>query len=380
MSYISSSAPLQLIHHSEMPLVKWNTQISVSCTAIGKPEPHFTWTFKNQTIQNDSMYTIENLSENQSDNIYRVTSKLKIKKSNIQNSGDYICTAQSDGKNIHRSMQVIVSAPPHVEDDTILRINATLGKEVHIKCPLTASPDVVYDWNRKGENYEIDDHGRVLVIKNITFDDERSVKCTAKTPYDKPLGINININIQSAPVFLNQIETNDINLKVGSNSQLSCAYRGYPPAKITWFETKNEAKTPLDSYSSIDEWFLENVQNAMTISCEVENIYGKISKSFDIKIYSPPTNYGKEVEHISRYVGESVDLKCTIDGFPYPEFSWRTSARIRYNNGISVSNEKSNIYVFDRVTEGNSGRYECTAINIHGKVHKQFILTVEKYE
>lgn len=106
----------------------------------------------------------------------------------------------------------------------------------------------------------------------------------------------------------------------------------YPLPAVTWIFNGN----PLPKNQIDEEFTLHldqiDLSNAGTYTCLVENIAGKLSISYDLKIVDKPSAEILPAKSIEKLEKESLYLNCKIAGFPTPTITWYFIPDVDYNS------------------------------------------------
>ncbi|CAF5167667.1 unnamed protein product, partial [Rotaria magnacalcarata] len=216
---------------------KVGKSITLTCPAIGTPDPIITW-FKN----NNQLKTFD------LNNQYVLTNVIQT------DEGIYRCTATNKAGTTHRIFNVSVHMPPYFEHKTenISRLqqkSIILNHTLALLCPGIGLPEPQLVWFYNGneiqltkKHYFIRQNGKKLIINRIKSDDEGRYICQATNTVGS-IDIVYDVNVMVPPKFIeehNGIFAAKQSYRTGEYLRLPCTAEGKPvPIRRWYFNEKN---------------------------------------------------------------------------------------------------------------------------------------------
>lgn len=115
--------------------------------------------------------------------------------------------------------------------------------------------------------------------------------------------------------------------------------------------------------------------------CQARNILGfrEVSADIDVKraVENPP-RFIYQPYDIAAYPKTTIELPCRAEGDPQPDIQWRKDGtRLERNPAKYRISGSGSLYISD-LTEADSGRYECTAVNEYGRSTANGLVTLKQ--
>lgn len=165
------------------------------------------------------------------------------------------------------------------------------GGEVHLQCVYGGMPIPQVVWTRGrgipielSDRVVLEDYGRVLKIKNATFEDEQYYTCDVSNGVVRSDEYSIWLRIKAAPYFL--AEPKNWNVANGTRVQFHCEAHGIPPPTIVW--TRNGAPISDNETFLIEHYSLiiESAELTETgnFGCNASSRVGYVYKDFYLKV------------------------------------------------------------------------------------------------
>ncbi|CAF2244305.1 unnamed protein product [Rotaria magnacalcarata] len=348
---------------------KVGKSITLTCPAIGTPDPIITW-FKN----NNQLKTFD------LNNQYVLTNVIQT------DEGIYRCTATNKAGTTHRIFNVSVHMPPYFEHKTenISRLqqkSIILNHTLALLCPAIGLPEPQLVWFYNGneiqltkKHYFIRQNGKKLIINRIKSDDEGRYICQATNTVGS-IDIVYDVNVMVPPKFIeehNGIFATKQSYRTGEYLRLPCTAEGKPvPIRRWYFNEKNTLDLQRTRFL-YDGVYMEiehlTLDDAGHYSCLAENAAGRAEKHFDIDISTHPVfNDSLTQIKIQALINSTVKLSCEVYGVPKPSINWF------YNTNLLIENQLEELNI-EHVQINDVGIYECVAINRAGEIRKRFTL------
>ncbi|XP_063930997.1 peroxidasin isoform X2 [Zophobas morio] len=365
--------------------ISWGSTVIFTCKVTGDPKPSIFWMRNDEEIKmNNDKYTI---MENGS---------LRIKNTDDNDRGHYECMAKnSDGEVKSRPARMILVHPERSRNEygtpvflvTPTSLTASESTpEINLHCKAIGNPRPTITWSRNGiqlissQRHFIDAEG-TLVIQPVKASDHGTYRCDA-TNSNGRISAEANVIINVAPVFT--VHPQNIETDIDSTIKLECVAVGTPPPEIAWYKEDSNIGSDDRVFISDDGRFLE-IRNAKESDsglyiCEAHNSIGFREVSAKITVISlshKPPKFVYKPYNIEALVGSTVELPCKAEGDPTPGIQWQKDGAALQRTGRTKVSLTGNLYIFNVVPE-DQGRYECTAINDHGRDSASCYVTVKE--
>lgn len=182
------------------------------------------------------------------------------------------------------------------------------------------------------------------------------------------------------PIFT--IQPENVVTQIGGVIRVECVASGTPVPQITWFKKEEVIRSGSRIFLSEDGTFLEirdaKESDSSLYICEARNEMGirEVSASVHIKniSYKPPKLIYKPY-NIEAFVGSTIEMPCKAIGDPKPGITWQKDGATMQRTGRFKISLTGNLYIY-KVTPEDQGRYECTALNDHGRDTASGFVTV----
>lgn len=384
--------------------------LQLLCIASGNPKPDFYWTKNGKNITSKQAgYKIKQET---------TISTLMIEKPTYKDLGNYQCFAQnylgvaSSGMISIESLKnftadftrlakvytplrlectdknLIGSKPPNIDYSSNQKNNLeNRPKTIWIKkCPI--SNDVKYLNNPR---MVVDPTGSLCIAFLISADSNCYFVCVvqknSKITFENKYLIDIMYNIDDFPYVRPQYLSNPReNFISGEEIELFCIYSGNPLPTMTWLKDGKEIleservkiKTFGKSLKINPVW----LQDEGIYGCKATNGHGT-DQYHEIKVNVSTAPFFLHIpKNSAGFENETLELKCSVDGRPYPKITWFKNNQLLgtlADSNLLVKQEK---LVIKQLTKFDTGIYACNVTNYLGFVFKEFFVYMleRKYE
>ncbi|XP_075689566.1 hemicentin-1 [Rhinoderma darwinii] len=373
------SAPV-FIETPEDIAMEIGSDVTLSCTAQGFPEPKLKWRKLNST-STPSKPLVYN----------QKTGTLQINNLWLGDNGTYICEAENHFGKVQSQVTVTLTGlvipaigeSPHV-------VNVIEGNQITLPCVLLAgNPLPVRQWLKNNVVVVSNPYVGVrtdgsLHLESVHLKDDGEYVCTATNvagTSKRLTTVNVYVSpiIQHGPQIFSTIEGNAI--------LLPCKASGVPKPLIIWKKKGETVVLNNDSVTieSDGSLFLSTPggEDSGEYSCTAVNAAGYAARKVQLTVYVKPRIVNPEIRgdsksqtEISVKVGDNVILPCEVKSVPPPFITWAKETQL-----ISPFSQRHNILpsgsmkIFEtRVTD--TGMYTCVATNIAGNVTRSVKLNV----
>lgn len=293
--------------------------LSLSCNAIGYPEPRVRFVKNNQ--------------------ILKTTSSLHIDYIHSNDSGIFHCIAENEVGSAEKLFYVIVVEHPRIitnfEDLSILTNQSKV-----VECHATGSPKPKISWK-----FEDEVTGASEFLELSSNSKHGNYFCVAENSegIDKKL---LNVNIINKPNILPIAADLQRSIKIRENDdlQMKCPFENFN--QISW-QLNNRSISNVQHKMINASLNIYNMNGAIhngNWSCTVSNTAGTASFSYEVTVLAMPTisaSWNLYDQGISDFLvtesdiderifkkGDNLKLNCTSSGSPTPKVIWKKSTDV----------------------------------------------------
>uniref|UniRef100_A0A8C9DLV3 Hemicentin-1 n=1 Tax=Prolemur simus TaxID=1328070 RepID=A0A8C9DLV3_PROSS len=360
--------------------VREGTSVSLECESNAVPPPVVTW-YKNGRMIAESTHW-EILADGQ---------MLHIKKTEVSDTGQYVCRAINvagrDDKNFHLNVYV----PPSIEGPETEVVVETISNPVTLTCDATGIPPPVIAWLKNRRPIENSDSlevhilsgGSKLQIARSQRSDGGNYTCIASNMEGKAQK-NYILSIQVPPSIAGAEIPSDVSVLLGKNVELVCNAHGIPTPLIQWLKDgKPITSDEMERIRVTADGSILNVYGAVTsntgkYTCVATNPAGEEDRIFNLNVYVPPTIRGnkEEAEKLMTLVDTSINIECRATGMPPPQIHWlKNGLPLPLASHIRLLSAGQVIRIV-RAQVSDVAVYTCVASNRAGVDNKNYNLQV----
>ncbi len=294
--------------------------VRLECIAFGYPVPHYNWTRANSPLPRGAYMT----------NYNRV---LIIPRVQVEDQGEYVCTAKNDKVTIKASLTLSIQSRP-VFTIRIGDMYVDENDEVIWTCEAFGIPDVTYAWLRDGKPLVVDpdkiapeDRGRyevrdnVLKIRQVSKErDEGMYQCVAKNDLDTRYSSGQLKVLTLTPSFTKRPLEEKIYAAENGNVTINCEPEAAPLPNITWYHQGNKVGSggKIEMYPNGALQIIKlNKADGGQWECVARNKYGSARSITHLYIKKGPSFKGSNARKPNPRTivnkGETVNLRCKAD-------------------------------------------------------------------
>ncbi|XP_075301507.1 protein turtle homolog A isoform X2 [Opisthocomus hoazin] len=336
--------------------------LSLTCTAVGNPQPVVIWKRSNLAVQSGDAVQVRN-------------GTLSIAVVERASAGTYTCHASSKEGTITHTTRVLVQGPPVIVVPP-QNVTVNVSQDAFLACQAEAYPgNLTYTWFQGSSNVfhlsRLQTRVRILVdgsllLQRTTPDDAGKYTCIPSNGLWKPPSASAFITVlYPAEVTTMLPET---HLPKGMQGVIRCPTRANPPLlSVSWMRDGRPLQLDkLPGWSVRPDGSIiiamgnDDVLGAYT--CTPYNSYGTAGESrpTHVLLKDPPAFTVRPKEEYFQEVGRELVIPCAAHGDPPPTVTWlkvgsagKSSARVDGNGSL----------VFRPLVKEQHGVWECTATN-----------------
>ncbi|XP_014210778.1 peroxidasin homolog [Copidosoma floridanum] len=286
-------------------------------------------------------------------------------------------------EDFHCSRPVIMEGPEDME--------VQLGETAIFRCRAGGDPQPSITWMRDSNEIPVEDEryqlavDGSLVISQVTESDAGEYECVAHNGmgYTKSRAARtLIVSSSQAPRFVETPRSQTVH--AGMDVVMVCrAVETQPSSRIEWWRDGARVHTRgryqvEDAGSSLKILAAKEADSARYV-CQARNSHGYAETSADLSVVGEehhPPRLTYQPQDMEVELGAIVELACRAEGQPRPKVSWRKDGSALEGNRTRVSKHGS-LYLYN-VTERDVGRYECRAVNEHGRATASALVRVRR--
>ncbi|OCT91075.1 matrix-remodeling-associated protein 5 [Xenopus laevis] len=361
--------------------VPFETNAVIPCETLGDPKPSITWT---------KVATGAVISKNTRMQRFEVLENgtLSIQKLQLQDHGQYLCTAQNQHgiDKMYVTLTVVVQQPrilgPRYKDVTVY-----IGDTISMDCPASGLPSAHISWifpDRKiirtisatESRIRLHENG-TLTIKETTFTDRGIFKCVASNVAGAD-SLTVRLHIAALPPIIKQEKEENISLPHGNSVYIHCSAKGAPSPNIRWalfdgtqVRTSQFVNGNLFVFPNGTLYIRSLSQkNTGKYECIATNIVGAARRTImlDVKKYATNAKItASSPQKTDVTYGSTLRLDCSAAGDPWPRILWRLPSKRVVDSFFSfdsrIKTYSNGTLLIYSVTEKDAGDYLCMARN-----------------
>ncbi|NXQ54909.1 MXRA5 protein, partial [Anthoscopus minutus] len=358
------------------------TDAFIPCDAVGEPKPFITWT----KVSTGALMTAN--SKLQRFEVWK-NGTLLIRNAQLQDRGQYLCTAQ----NLHGidKMIVVLTVVAHQPKILLSRyrdVTVYFGETIAMECQASGTPSPVISWifpDRKilqtvttTESRIMLHENRTLSIKQATFSDRGVYKCVASNAAGAD-SIAVRLHIAALPPIIQQEKQENISLPLGSSINIHCTAKAAPSPNIRWVVFDGTQVRPSQFVNGNlfvfpnGTLYIRNIspKDSGTYECIAANMVGAARRTVQLHVKKHASNAkitGSSPQRTDVTYGGILHLDCSASGDPWPRILWRLPSKRMIDSLHSTLETRIKVFsngtlVVHSVTDKDAGDYLCVARN-----------------
>ncbi|KAH3858856.1 hypothetical protein DPMN_101497 [Dreissena polymorpha] len=292
---------------------------------------------------------------------------------------------------------------PVIEDSAEHSLSVIPGSTAILPCRVRNTGDIIVAWfdgqweqvttgtTIKSSNPRLSIQNRDpdewnLVIKDVTAEDAQIYVCQVQ--FMPPSMKTVTLTVHDTPKVNKTSINHRYSFKTGSRVTIECHVSGSPPPTVTWYfyETNStsieEKKIKVSSSKLLDIRTADKSKDGI-YRCEATNDHGQDKYEIYLEITYPPVPT-ITTKQVSVKENSQIRLVCKAESKPAPNFAWFHSGQnitTSKRHHVSHDTEDMEFQVVSELTirqveVGDSGKYTCSASNIHGREDAETLLQV----
>ncbi|KAM6395307.1 LOW QUALITY PROTEIN: protein turtle homolog A [Rhynochetos jubatus] len=336
--------------------------LSLTCTAVGNPQPVVIWKRSDLAVQSGDTVQVRN-------------GTLSIAAVERASAGTYTCHASSKEGTVTHTTRVLVQGPPVIVVPP-QNVTVNVSQDAFLACQAEAYPgNLTYTWFQGSSNVfhlsRLQARVRILVdgsllLQQTTPDDAGKYTCIPSNGLWKPPSASAFVTVlYPARVTAMLPET---HLPKGMQGVIRCPTRANPPLlSVSWMRDGR----PLD-LDKLPGWSVGpdgsiviatgNDDALGVYTCTPYNSYGTAGESRPTRVLlkDPPAFTVRPKEEYFQEVGRELVIPCAAHGDPPPAITW-VKVGSTGTSGARVDGNSS--LILRPLGKEQHGLWECTATN-----------------
>ncbi|KAG1652280.1 Down syndrome cell adhesion molecule-like protein Dscam2 [Nymphon striatum] len=370
----------RLLETFDDELLQSGPSLTLTCVAVGNPQPVFHW-----TLDNIPIIEFSNILQQQEHDIQdRVISRLFINSMRSEDGGLYNCTATNMAGSAFHSARISVYGVPFVRN--LRNMSVVSGSDAFLHCYHGGYPISNIIWMKDGvdvmndEKYTVFRNGTLKISKSTKKQDNGEFVCKVANSQGQYATGKMWLTVMLKP----DLEPmTDRSVSEGRSVRITCTLSdGDKPVKLEWIKDGN----PVDLHLGItvkehDFISLLTIQHVHSIhdgnyTCLATNEAGSVNQTVSVKVEVPPS-WKTKPKNVEASKNSNVYAHCEVKGHPRPTTTWYRSVD---GGKVLLKSLDEKIIIFSNGTlvlknpkKVDSGKYACTSTNGIGNELKKTI-------
>uniref|UniRef100_A0A8C7GTZ1 Si:ch211-159i8.4 n=1 Tax=Oncorhynchus kisutch TaxID=8019 RepID=A0A8C7GTZ1_ONCKI len=307
-----------------------------------------------------------------------------IKNIQLQDRGQYLCTAQNTfGSDRMVITLAVLTQPPKIIGPHSREVPVYLGKAISLDCVASGKPQAQISWILPDRTFVRDvgalDRSASLLangtlrIQSANFSSKGDYRCIASNAAGADT-VTFHIHVAALPPTINEEASESIVIQEGRSVYVHCTAKGEPAPVLKW-------TLPAGVHSD-DSGTRSRRYDEGDYTCHAKNELGEDEMKVSIKVGPDfPRITSKAQLLLTARLGESAYMTCQATGEPPPTIVWLSPS----NDVITSSSTKyqtldDGTLVIKKVTLADQGKYACVARSSAGDDIKNIKIQVEPRE
>ncbi|XP_053361152.1 matrix-remodeling-associated protein 5 [Clarias gariepinus] len=371
------------------------TNVFLRCQVSGDPKPLISWTkvSTGATIQASTKHgqRFEVLPNG----------SFVIKNVQLQDRGQYLCTAQNKfGSDRMVVTLTVQTEPPKIEGPKYRDVSVYLGKPLSLECIATGKPQAQVSWILPDriivrESMPLDRPislypNGTLNIHSANFSIKGNYKCIASNAAGADT-LTYQVHVAALPPTIKEVSSEDVYITTGRSIYVHCTAKGEPEPLLKWILPDGSQLKPTQFVGRRLFMFPNGTLYIKSIvpldagiyECSATNVVGLAQRvvKLDIKQESPGPWKGPSQQHsVSAMYGSTVFLHCPESADYHRGTVWRLPSKTLMEHHYSpyrhINAFPNGTLKILQLTEKDQGSYLCMYQRPNGEEMELFDLEV----
>nr|XP_023690745.1 basement membrane-specific heparan sulfate proteoglycan core protein isoform X5 [Paramormyrops kingsleyae] len=340
--------------------------INLECQARGDPRPSVSW----HRMDNSHRIVLNSPVPMESNAVMQVLV------ARPEDSGTYICTAQSSEGTSEARVEVIIEGGAQVPSFPIASVPETFmvvkeGQTVTLHCNAQGYPTPTITWSklRAPLPWRHSVVNNTLVLTSVGRQDSGQYICNATNN----LGVSevlIMLDVETPPYATTLPD--DLSVRVGEVIRLQCLSHGTPPLTFRWTKVNGSMSARAEVRGGNLQINLATANDVGTYKCAVSNKVGSSEALARVIVRSPlEVRVYPQVE--VKAPGSAVEFTCSANGGIQTTVEWlKEGGSLPANHHI-----KDGMLRIENLEKSNAGIYICRATSLYGQAQDTAKLTIQ---
>ncbi|KAL7863700.1 hypothetical protein SRHO_G00126840 [Serrasalmus rhombeus] len=352
--------------------------VTLRCQASGDPKPAISWTkvSTGATIQANTKHgqRFEVLPNG----------TFVIKNIQLQDRGQYLCTAQNKfGSDRMVVTLTVQTEPPKIEGPKYRYISVYLGKPFSLDCTAVGKPQAQVSWILPDKTFvrEVEGLDRTislfpngtLSIYTANFSSKGDYKCIASNAAGADT-LTYHLHVALLPPTIKEEASESISINIGRSIYVHCTAKGEPVPLLKWILPDSSQMKPTQFIGRRlfifpnGTLYIKSVAPTDTgkYECLATNTVGLAKRVVDLNVKQESLDpwKGPSQQHtVSAMYGSTVFLHCPESSGSHRGTVWRLPSKIllehRYSPQRHITTFPNGTLRILRLTEKDRGSYLC---------------------
>lgn len=324
--------------------------------------------------------------------VSNVTGDLHVAKAQANDSGNYFCfsTINTDintksifSKPVSLTVQPDVNprkSAPSIRVRFPAETYALAGHTTKLECFAYGNPVPKLRWRKVDGVLPVkslaSSEGPVLVLPDLTFDDEGTYECEAVNSEGRDT-YQGRITVQAQPVWLQVMS--DSEVEISSELLWSCLASGKPRPSIRWLRDGQPLSTQSRLQVTNGQLKISNLalEDSGMYQCVAENKHGTIYSNAELRVQvqGPDFRLNPVRRQVPAARGGQVRIECKPRAAPKPTLFWSRGTELLVNSSRVTVTPDGVLWIYN-ISRADEGKYTCFAENSLGKANSTAQLSV----
>ncbi|XP_076872442.1 hemicentin-1 isoform X2 [Brachyhypopomus gauderio] len=356
--------------------------VTLPCEADGVPRPDITWLRDGRPLD-VGVGGAQVLDDGR---------LLRIQDAQVSDTGRYTCIAVNVAGQDDRRHDVTVHVPASIsrQFQGPQNVSVVVRNPVALTCEASGIPLPIITWLKDGQpvstsgSVRVISGGRSLRLMHAMVEDAGRYTCVVSNSAGEDRK-NFDLDVLVPPNILNGGGVQDVRVKEGQNSTLTCEVTGNPVPEVTWLKDGQAvgggARLQVMSHGRFLHLSSAQVADTGRYSCVASNSAGDRSAHFNLNVLVSPTIAGtgpedSSSEEVTVTLNSPTSLVCEAQSYPPAIITWlKDGSPFLSSRNVRVLPGGRTLQILN-AQEEDAGRYTCVATNEAGETLKNYEVKV----